>query len=115
MTSEEQARIKQQMSEGHLSTDDVGRIAQLAGVKTVILSHLTWKADDDYSTWADEVKKRFSGPVLIAKDLKEFDRLNERLWLEAAAVPLDVCFAGFHECWPRVTRLRHGREREPAG
>jgi ribonuclease BN (tRNA processing enzyme) len=72
MTSEEQARIKQQMSEGHLSTDDVGRIAQRAGVKTVILSHLTWKVDDDYSTWADEVKKHFSGPVLIAKDLKEF-------------------------------------------
>jgi ribonuclease BN (tRNA processing enzyme) len=72
MTSEEQARIKQQMSEGHLSTDDVGRIAQRAGVKTVILSHLTWKADDDYSTWANEVKKHFSGPVLIAKDLKEF-------------------------------------------
>ena len=71
-TSEEQARIKQQMSEGHLSTDDVGRIAQRAGVKTVILSHLTWKADDDYSTWADEVKKHFSGPVLIAKDLKGF-------------------------------------------
>jgi ribonuclease BN (tRNA processing enzyme) len=72
MTSEEQARIKQQMSEGHLSTDDVGQIAQRAGVKIVILSHLTWKADDDYSTWADEVKKRFSGPVLIAKDFKEF-------------------------------------------
>ena len=72
MTSEEQTRIKQQMSEGHLSTDDVGQIAQRAGVKTVILSHLTWKADDDYSTWADEVKKHYSGPVLIAKDLKEF-------------------------------------------
>jgi ribonuclease BN (tRNA processing enzyme) len=72
MTSEEQARIKQQMSEGHLNTDDVGRIAQRAGVKTVILSHLTWKADDDYSTWADKVKRHFSGPVFIAKDLKEF-------------------------------------------
>lgn len=72
MTPEEQVRIKQQMSEGHLSTDDVGRIAQQAGVRTVILSHLTWKADDDYSTWADEVKRHFSGQVLIAKDLKEF-------------------------------------------
>jgi hypothetical protein len=38
----------------------------------VVLSHLTWKEDDDYSKWADEVKKNFSGPVLIAKDLREF-------------------------------------------
>src|SRR5262249_4363612 len=72
MTLDEQARIKRQMAEGHLSTDDVGKMAARAGVKTVVLTHLTWKADDDYSTWADEVKKHFSGPVLIARDLKEF-------------------------------------------
>jgi ribonuclease BN (tRNA processing enzyme) len=72
MTAQEQARIKRQMAEGHLSMEDVGKIAARAAVKTVVLSHLTWKADDDYSTWADEVKKNFSGPVLIAKDLKEF-------------------------------------------
>ena len=72
MTPEEQVRIKRQMADGHLSTDDVGRMATRAGVKTVVLTHLTWKADDDYSTWVDEVKKHFSGPVLIAKDLKEF-------------------------------------------
>jgi ribonuclease BN (tRNA processing enzyme) len=72
MTPEEQVRIKGQMAEGHLSTDDVGKMATRAGVKTVVLTHLTWKADDDYSTWADEVNKHFFGPVLIAKDLKEF-------------------------------------------
>jgi ribonuclease BN (tRNA processing enzyme) len=72
MTAEEQTRIKRQMAEGHLSTEDVGKLAARAAVKAVVLSHLTWKADDDYSTWADEVKKHFSGPVLIAKDLKEF-------------------------------------------
>jgi ribonuclease BN (tRNA processing enzyme) len=72
MTNEEQARIKRQMAEGHLSPEDVGQIAEGAAVKSVVLSHLTWKADDDYSSWVDEVKKHFSGPVLIAKDLKEF-------------------------------------------
>jgi ribonuclease BN (tRNA processing enzyme) len=72
MTNEEQARIKRQMAEGHLSPDDVGQLAEGAAVKSVVLSHLTWKADDDYSSWVDEVKKHFSGPVLIAKDLKEF-------------------------------------------
>ena len=57
MTAEEQTRIKRQMAEGHLSTEDVGKLAARAAVKAVVLSHLTWKADDDYSTWADEVKK----------------------------------------------------------
>ena len=72
MTTEEQARIKRQMAEGHLSPEDVGKLADGAAVKSVVWGHLTWKADDDYSGWADEVKKHFSGPVLIAKDLKEF-------------------------------------------
>jgi ribonuclease BN (tRNA processing enzyme) len=72
MTIEEQARIKRQMAEGHLSPDDVGHLAEGAAVKCVVLSHLTWKADDDYSNWVGEVKKHFSGPVFIAKDLKEF-------------------------------------------
>jgi ribonuclease BN (tRNA processing enzyme) len=72
MTVQEQERIKRQMAEGHLSPENVGKIAEGAAVKAVVLSHLTWKADDDYSSWVDEVKKRFSGPVAIAKDLKEF-------------------------------------------
>jgi ribonuclease BN (tRNA processing enzyme) len=72
MTPDEQVRIKRQMAEGHLSTDDVGKMAARAGVKTVVLTHLTWKSDDDYTSWADEVKKHFSGKVLIAKDLMEF-------------------------------------------
>jgi transposase InsO family protein len=57
MTPDEQVRIKRQMAEGHLSTEDVGKMAARAGVMTVLLSHLTWKADDDYSMWAEEVKK----------------------------------------------------------
>jgi ribonuclease BN (tRNA processing enzyme) len=72
MTSEEQERIKQQMSQGHLSTSDVGKMAHAAGVKTVVLTHLTWKANDDYASWADDVRKYFSGEVLIASDLKHF-------------------------------------------
>jgi ribonuclease BN (tRNA processing enzyme) len=72
MTADEQERIKLQMTQGHLSTTDVGEMATRAGVKTVILTHLTFKADDDYTAWVADVKKQFSGEVLIAKDLKEF-------------------------------------------
>lgn len=72
MTAEEQERIKRQMTQGHLSTADVGEMATRAGVKSVILTHLTFKTDDDYSEWVADVKKHFSGEVLVAKDLKEF-------------------------------------------
>src|SRR5258708_3580520 len=71
-TNEAQTRINPQVAEGHLSPEDVGKLAEGATVRSVVLSHLTWKVDDDYSDWVDEVKKHFSGPVLIAKDLKEF-------------------------------------------
>jgi ribonuclease BN (tRNA processing enzyme) len=47
-------------------------MAARAGVKTVVLTHLTAKADDDYTAWAAEVKKSFPGQVLVAKDLAEF-------------------------------------------
>jgi ribonuclease BN (tRNA processing enzyme) len=72
MTADEQERIKLQMTQGHLSTTDVGEMATRAGVKTVILTHLTFKADDDYTAWVADLKKHFSGEVLVAKDLEEF-------------------------------------------
>jgi ribonuclease BN (tRNA processing enzyme) len=72
MTPAEQAGIKRQMTQGHLSTEDVGKMAAQARVKTVVLTHLTSKPDNDYTSWANEVKKHFSGQVLIAKDLMEF-------------------------------------------
>jgi ribonuclease BN (tRNA processing enzyme) len=72
MTPQERDRIKQQMAAGHLSTEDVGKLAARAGVKTVVLTHLTFKDNDDYASWAAEVQRHFSGPVLVAKDLREF-------------------------------------------
>jgi ribonuclease BN (tRNA processing enzyme) len=58
-------------AEQHLNPDDVGKMAAQARVKTVVLTHLTAKPDNDYMEWANEVKKHFSGQVLIAKDLME--------------------------------------------
>jgi len=38
-----------------------------------VLSHLTQRfGSDDYTLWAEEVKKDVSGQVLIAKDLMEY-------------------------------------------
>ncbi len=48
--------------------DEVGKLATRANVKTVVLTHL----NDNYVRHVEEIKKHFSGQVLIAKDLMEF-------------------------------------------
>jgi len=74
MTPDEQVGIQRQATQGHMTLDVIGKMATRANVKTVVLTHLTARADgtDDYTPWAEEVKKHFSGQVLIAKDLMEF-------------------------------------------
>ena len=72
MSPAEQAGIVRQMTQGHMTLDEIGKMAASANVKTVVLSHLTHKSGGDYTPWADEVKKHFSGQVIVAKDLMEF-------------------------------------------
>ena len=74
MTPAEQAGITRQATQGHMTLEIIGKMAARANVKAVVLSHLSARADgtDDYTAWAAEVKKHFSGQVLIAKDLMEF-------------------------------------------
>jgi ribonuclease BN (tRNA processing enzyme) len=55
-----------------MTLDEIGKMAASANVRTVVLSHLTHKRDGDYTPWAEEVQKHFSGQVLVAKDLMEF-------------------------------------------
>jgi len=73
MTDRERTGITTQATRGHLSPEDVGKMAARAGVKTVVLTHLTFTPDEaDYAVWADEVRKHFSGRVVVAGDLMEF-------------------------------------------
>jgi len=73
MTPAEQIGIMQQATQGHMSLEAIGNTAAQAKVKTVVLSHLTTRLGlDDYTPWADEVRKYFSGAVVIANDLMEF-------------------------------------------
>jgi ribonuclease BN (tRNA processing enzyme) len=58
------------MHADHTPVEDVGRIAQAAGVKTLVLSHLTPAIDsisDD--TWRAPAAKFFKGEIIVAKDL----------------------------------------------
>ena len=74
MSAAEQQNFIRHGTEEHLTPDAVGQMAARAGVKKVVLTHLTATANpnDDYKRYATEVKKRFSGEVVIAKDLMEF-------------------------------------------
>jgi ribonuclease BN (tRNA processing enzyme) len=73
MSEAEQAAYIRHMVEEHLTPQQIGTMAARAGVKTVILSHLTPRpGTDDYTPWADEMRKHFSGQVLVAKNLMEF-------------------------------------------
>ena len=58
------------MRADHSPVEDVGRIAEEAGVKTLVLSHLTPAIDsitDD--TWRAPAAKYFKGEIVVAKDL----------------------------------------------
>jgi ribonuclease BN (tRNA processing enzyme) len=58
------------MKADHTPLEDVGHIAQAAGIKTLVLSHLTPALDsipDD--AWREPVAKVFSGEIVVAHDL----------------------------------------------
>jgi ribonuclease BN (tRNA processing enzyme) len=70
--SEEQKNLIRHHIEEHLLPDDLGKMAARANVKTVVMTHLQPSPNNDYSRYMEEVKKHYSGQVLVAKDLMEF-------------------------------------------
>ena len=67
------ARLKEHILRSHTSAEDAGRVAQAAGVKRLVLSHLA-PADDPAVTdemWIDAAHTHFRGPVTVGKDLLE--------------------------------------------
>ena len=73
-TPAEQEGFIRHMNEEHVTPEDVGKMAAKAGVKTVVMTHLGPRVDpnDDYQRYVDEVKKYFSGRIVLAKDLMQF-------------------------------------------
>ncbi len=65
--------LKRSIIAGQTSAEDVGRVAQAAGVKTLVLSHLI-PADDPEVTdqmWIEAARVHFGGSVIVGKDLLE--------------------------------------------
>jgi ribonuclease BN (tRNA processing enzyme) len=70
----EQADWLRHQREEHLSPADIGALAARAGVKKIVLTHLTPTDGGDaaYRHWVREVRKAFSGKVALAADLACF-------------------------------------------
>ncbi|HEY2847555.1 MAG TPA: MBL fold metallo-hydrolase [Pyrinomonadaceae bacterium] len=67
-------RLRKHLLASHTSTEDVGKIAAQAGVKTLVLSHLVPGVASTVITdemWTEGVQKNFSGKVIVGKDLLE--------------------------------------------
>jgi len=67
------ATLKKHLLDSHTSTEDVGRIAAQAGVKVLVLSHFVPGDDPEVTDddWTRDVKKNFSGRIIVAKDLMQ--------------------------------------------
>jgi ribonuclease BN (tRNA processing enzyme) len=65
--------LRQAIVDGQTSVEDAGRVAQAAGVKTLVLSHLIPPEDPTVTDqmWLDAVRPHFSGTVIRGKDLLE--------------------------------------------
>lgn len=57
------------------SAEDAGRVAQAAGVKTLVLSHLVPGDDPEVTDrmWIDAAHARFRGDVIVGRDLLEIE------------------------------------------
>jgi ribonuclease BN (tRNA processing enzyme) len=65
--------LKKHIIDSHTSVEDAGRVAEAAGVKTLVLSHFV-PADDASITsemWAAAAQAHFRGRVIVGQDLME--------------------------------------------
>jgi len=65
--------LREHLLASHTVTEDVGKVAAAAGVKTLVLTHLV-PSDDRSITeemWTEGVRKHFSGQVIVGRDLLE--------------------------------------------
>ncbi len=66
--------VRKHMAEQHLTPEDVGMLAHKAGVKQVVLTHISPGLDGetDERRYTDGVRKHFTGPVTAGRDLMAF-------------------------------------------
>jgi ribonuclease BN (tRNA processing enzyme) len=66
------ATLKKHLLDSHTTAEDVGRVADAAGVKLLVMSHLVpGDLDVTDEQWLGEAKKTFKGRIVVARDLME--------------------------------------------
>jgi ribonuclease BN (tRNA processing enzyme) len=67
------AALKASILAHQTSAEDAGRVAQDAGVKTLVLSHFVPADDPDLTdtVWLEAARRRFRGTVIVGRDLLE--------------------------------------------
>ena len=68
-----QSRLKESILSHHTTAVEAGRVAQAAGVQTLVLSHFV-PADDPTITdqmWLEAARTHFRGRIVVGKDLME--------------------------------------------
>jgi ribonuclease BN (tRNA processing enzyme) len=66
------ATLKKHLLDSHTTAEDVGRVADAAGVKLLVMSHLVpGDLDVTDDQWLDEARKAFKGRIIVARDLME--------------------------------------------
>jgi ribonuclease BN (tRNA processing enzyme) len=67
------AALKTSILAHQTSAEDAGRVAQQAGVKTLVLSHFVPPDDPEVTNamWLEAARRQFRGTVIVGKDLLE--------------------------------------------
>ncbi|PYM23209.1 MAG: MBL fold metallo-hydrolase [Candidatus Rokuibacteriota bacterium] len=67
------ATLRVNLLRHHTSTEDVGRVAAAAGVKTLVLTHFVPPDDASLSDemWLEGVRKHYGGRIVMGQDLLE--------------------------------------------
>jgi len=65
--------LREHLLASHITTEDLGKLAAEAGVKTLVMSHLV-PGDDPSITdamWTEGVRKHYGGQIVVGRDLLE--------------------------------------------
>ena len=67
------ATLRKHLLASHTAAEDCGRVAEAAGVKTLVLSHLVPGGDATITDemWTQAARKSFRGRIIVGKDLME--------------------------------------------
>jgi len=67
------ATLREHLLASHIVTEDLGKLAAAAGVKTLVLTHFVPPDDNSITDdmWTDGVRKHYNGQIIVGRDLLE--------------------------------------------